>query len=51
MGIEDNRRIYLVKKKFGDSWKLVCINGSPLTIRGTQKALSILKRLEEKENG
>jgi len=49
MGIENGKRVYIVKKKFGDLWKLVSVNGSPLIIRGTEKALIILKRLEKSE--
>jgi len=49
MGIEDGRRIYIVKKKIGDIWKLVSINGTLLKIRGTEKAQTILKRLKNFE--
>lgn len=49
MGKENDIRIYLVKKRFGSMWKLVSINGSPLILKGTEKAITVLKRLENSE--
>jgi hypothetical protein len=48
MGKEDGKSIYTIKQKFGESYKIVAVNGSPLKIRGTNKAFRILKLLEEK---
>jgi hypothetical protein len=50
MGKENDKRIYLVKKRFGSMWKLVTINGSLLKITGTEQAITVLKRLEKAEN-
>jgi hypothetical protein len=49
MGKENDKRIYLVKKRFGTMWKLVSINGTPLILKGSEKAITILKRLEDSE--
>jgi hypothetical protein len=48
MGKEDGKSIYIIKKQFGESYKIVSVNGSPLKIKGTNKALRVLKILEEK---
>lgn len=49
MGIENGKRIYLFKKRFGSMWKLVSVHGSPLKIAGTEKAVTVLDRLEKSE--
>jgi hypothetical protein len=47
MGKENDKRIFLVKKRFGTMWKLVSVSGTPLILKGTEKAMIVLKRLED----
>lgn len=50
MGEENNQRIYLVRKRVGESWKLVSLNDKLLKIIGTEKARFVLERLNSKSS-
>jgi hypothetical protein len=45
MGEENNQKIYLVRKKVGEVWKLVSLNNKLLKIVGTTQATNLINKL------
>jgi hypothetical protein len=47
MGEENNQRIYLVRKRVGEVWKLISLNNKLLKIVGTTRATNLINKLNK----